>query len=235
MPLTRSPARRTASTQGPFDGGSDVFDRIVAQLQAQGYAVLDRALPESLMNRLFVDFTERDRGAFRQAGVGRRKEYQLNDFLRRDHIYWLGCEDGPVGEYLDWIEHLRMCVNRRLFLGLFDYECHYAYYPEGAFYKKHFDAFKGRSNRRLSTILYLNPQWQPGDGGELALYPGGGDLSSATEALLTLEPLFGRMVIFLSEVFPHEVLRANRGRFSLTGWYRINGTTAAYPDPPLIR
>lgn len=218
--LKRSPASSAngPSFQGPSDGGSDVFDYLVAQIQAQGYAILDAPLPEPVLNQLFLYFTALDREAFKQAGIGRQHDYQLNEFLRRDRIHWLSGSDAEVEAYYAWMERLRLCINSRLFLGLFDYECHYAYYPEGAFYKKHVDAFRGQSNRRLSTILYLNPNWQAGDGGELALYH-----EDENAPFHTVEPVYGRMVIFLSEVFPHEVLRANRGRFSLTGWYRVNG------------
>jgi SM-20-related protein len=59
---------------------------------------------------------------------------------------------------------------------LFDYECHFARYGEGAFYKKHLDAFKTPEEshlpkRLLSSVLYLNRDWGNEDGGELLLYP----------------------------------------------------------------
>ena len=73
----------------------------------------------------------------------------------------------------------------------------------GAFYKKHLDAFKGTNSRILSTVLYLNPGWLAGDGGELVLYHPVSD-----EVLEVVTPDFGKMVIFLSEEFPHEVLPA---------------------------
>lgn len=30
------------------------------------------------------------------------------------------------------------------------------------------------------------------------------------------------MVVFLSEKFPHEVLKANRKRYSIAGWFRVD-------------
>ena len=45
-------------------------------------------------------------------------------------------------------------------------------------------------------------------------------------------PLLGTVVTFLSEDFPHEVLPANRDRFSIAGWFRVNGSTAGRVDPP---
>lgn len=104
------------------------------------------------------------------------------------------------------MEQLRLRINQALYLGLFDYECHYAYYPRHGFYRKHYDALKGKANRVLSTVLDLNPALQPTDGGEMPF--------------LKVLPTWGKMVIFLSEYFPQEVLPAKKRRFSLTGWIR---------------
>ncbi len=207
---------------------SEVFERIVAALKTQGYIVLDNVFAVVELQTLLIDIKNTDCVYFHQAGVGREQEHQLNQFVRCDRIHWLGPDHAPTQFYLDWIERLRLMLNRELFLGLFDYECHYSHYPAGAFYKKHRDAFQGNSNRRLSTVLYLNPAWQAGDGGELVMYANNG------EALLeTVTPMFGRMVIFLSEEFPHEVLTTRSSRYTLTGWYRINNTTAKILDPPV--
>jgi Rps23 Pro-64 3,4-dihydroxylase Tpa1-like proline 4-hydroxylase len=35
----------------------------------------------------------------------------------------------------------------------------------------HFDSDAAVDGRRVTAILYLNPGWRPGDGGELRLYP----------------------------------------------------------------
>lgn len=226
FPFARGDASGAAGTSG---GSFSGFDYIVSAIAENGYVVLDEALPPALTEKLFVYFTSLDRDSFREAGIGRDEDYRLNQFQRRDRIYWLRSDTAELQGYFAWVEQLRQCINRRLFLGLFDYECHYACYPEGGFYKKHVDAFRGRSNRRLSTILYLNPQWRPDDGGELALYREGDE-----QAFLQVLPEFGRMVIFLSEDFPHEVLKARRSRFSLTGWYRVNGTTNDVLDPPVM-
>ncbi|MBV1883381.1 MAG: 2OG-Fe(II) oxygenase [Pseudomonadales bacterium] len=34
--------------------------------------------------------------------------------------------------------------------------------------------------------------------------------------------MLGTLVLFLSETFPHEVLKSQRQRLSLTGWFRVN-------------
>jgi SM-20-related protein len=124
------------------------------------------------------------------------------------------------------MEMLRVGINRRLFLGLFDYECHFARYAPGSFYKKHVDAFRGRSNRVLSTVFYLNPQWGSADGGELLIYSGDGQVEAS------VKPTMGTLVVFLSETVPHEVLPAARLRHSIAGWFRVNASLGANIDPP---
>jgi len=126
------------------------------------------------------------------------------------------------------MEYFREGMNLRLFLGLFDYECHYAYYDAGAFYKKHVDAFRGSNTRILSTVLYLNPDWTPDDGGELVMYTPDGQ-----SVIDTIAPRFDRLVVFLSEEFPHEVLPTKVSRYSLTGWFRKNNSMIDSIDPVL--
>ena len=213
-------------TRGPSDG--DVFTRIVAALRQDGYIILDEVLPVEQTQSLFLDIKQSDPSIFQTAGIGREDRHQRNPFVRRDRICWLDQGYPGLAEYFTWMEQLRLRVNGELFLGLFDYECHYAHYPAGAFYKKHIDAFRGLSNRRLTTILYLNPDWQAQDGGELLLY------DKATDTLISrVAPVFGKMVIFLSEDFPHEVLPARRSRYSLAGWFRINNNQGTKLDPAL--
>lgn len=216
----------TLLTKGP--SGEDLFIRIAEALRHQGYIIVNDVFSIEQLQSLFIDIKQTDSTFFHQAGVGREQEHQLNKFVRRDRIRWLDMNYQPTRFYLMWMEQLRAHLNRELFLGLFDYECHYAHYPKKAFYKKHRDAFQGSSNRRLSTILYLNPAWQPLDEGELIIYAP--DDSSILEKVV---PTFGKMVVFLSEEFPHEVLPTQCSRYSLTGWYRINNTTTANIDPPL--
>ncbi|WP_346837780.1 2OG-Fe(II) oxygenase [Microbulbifer sp. SAOS-129_SWC] len=222
----------TAATPPDQHGphGGDPFDPIAAALREHGYVVLPAPLPPSLLGALLRHFRSIDPGQFKRAGIGREDEHQLNRFVRGDEIFWLDRGNPAVQAYLSWMEELRLGLNRRLFLGLFDYECHYAYYDRGTFYKKHLDAFKGNTNRMVSTVLYLTPNWQPRDGGELLVYPPD-SMAVAAEPLLKVAPRFGQMVIFLSEEFPHEVLTVNRPRYSVTGWFRVNNSLGDAIDP----
>ncbi|HEK0779309.1 TPA: 2OG-Fe(II) oxygenase, partial [Proteus mirabilis] len=101
---------------------------------------------------------------------------------------------------------------------------HFACYEKGAFYKKHLDAFKENVTRRLTTVLYLNDEWAPQDGGELVIY----DLDD--NQLATVAPQGGRLVVFLSEQFPHEVLPTHKERISIAGWFRVNGVRDNFLD-----
>jgi SM-20-related protein len=38
---------------------------------------------------------------------------------------------------------MRLALNARLFLGLFDFEAGYAVYPPGGFFTRHVDSFRG--------------------------------------------------------------------------------------------
>lgn len=194
-----------------------LLDSIADALVTQGYCVLDDALPATLVEALLLHFDDLRDHAFKAAGVGRQQDFQLAETIRSDHIHWLSANADATGDFLQWMDSLRIGMNRRLFMGLFDYESHFAYYPVGGFYKKHLDAFKGKSNRVLSTVFYLNPAWQSQYGGELIIYAEDGE-----QLLERVVPSAGRLVIFLSEKFPHEVLPASCERKSIAGWFRIN-------------
>lgn len=204
-----------------------LFDDIARALATTGYMVLPQALPPALVDALFIHFKSLAVNDFRRAGIGKEIEHQVNAFVRSDAIAWLDGSHAATSDYLSWMEALRLGLNQRLFLGLFDFESHYAWYPHGAFYRKHLDAFKGQMNRVISSVLYLNPTWTPADGGELVIYNSDGE-----RELERIAPQYGKLVLFLSEEFPHEVLPVNKPRYSIAGWFRVNNSLAGKIDPP---
>ena len=206
---------------------NDRISAVVHDLATHGYAVSDMVLPPPVTQEVFKAAVATDPDSYAPAGIGREQEHGMNPFVRGNAIRWISGKQPAFRNYLAWMEDLRLAINQRLFLGLFEYECHLARYPVGRFYRAHLDAFKGESNRVLSTVLYLNPQWHAGDGGELVLY--GPDWKTE---LTRVAPVLGRLVLFLSEEFPHEVLPTRRLRYSLTGWFRVNQSTAVKADPP---
>lgn len=193
-----------------------IIEQITGDLSANGYSIIPNALPPLITEGLLLRVLEFDSGQFKPAGTGRQSSRQLNPFMRRDRILWLNTAHPAESIFLDWMEKLRLALNRRLYLGLFDYECHFAHYPPGAFYKRHLDAFIGEANRLVTTVVYLNPGWTVADGGELLLYTAhGGEIHPRTL------PVFGTLALFLSEEFPHAVAVAKRDRYSVAGWFRV--------------
>ena len=176
------------------------------------------ALADSLRLRAECE-TACENGGFRRAGVGRGGSLEVREDIRRDEVMWLRPGEFSVEQeiYLVWLESLRLALNRRFFLGLFEFEGHFAIYPEGAFYKPHLDRHAGTSDRVVTVILYLNPDWRPGDGGELKLWTTVGEKAGAFELI---EPRLGTLVCFLAGDFWHEVLPAKKTRMSITGWFR---------------
>jgi SM-20-related protein len=196
------------------------LDTIADALVDQGFIVLTQALDEEVIAGLYADVRAMQTAAFTAAGTGRQNLQQHDLRVRSDKISWLQANSQATRSYLDFAGQLRHGLNQRLFFGLFDYECHYARYEPGDFYAKHRDAFAGRSNRILSSVLYLNRDWPPDAGGELLLYA-----EDETTLLYRVKPEYNTLVLFLSERFPHEVLPAQRQRLSLTGWFRIREDT----------
>ncbi len=191
---------------------------IAEQLAHRGYIVLEKPLDDTLLNQLLARCKDNGQSRFQAAHIGRGADKKQIASIRGDVISWLTDTHGTDAAYLALMEKLRLGLNEKLFLGLFDCEFHYAIYRKGTGYAKHSDVLSGKKNRVLSTVLYLNEDWQTGDGGELVLYdPAGAVLS-------TVSPRFGTMVIFLSESFPHEVLVSQRIRRSIAGWFRVSSS-----------
>ncbi len=219
--LTRLPPRDPP----PFDP----LARITDDIAEQGYAICPDFLPTSSVQALQVMGAAYERAdALEAAGIGRAQDFQTNRFVRQDRIHWLSRDNPAARLFLDPMAELQQTLNRSLFMGLFDYEAHLAMYPAGAFYKKHLDAFRGRTNRRLSTVLYLNFDWRAHQGGELRCF----DPADNETVLFDLLPQAGTLLVFESERFWHEVLPAQRKRYSIAGWFRVNGSVNGRVDPP---
>lgn len=204
-----------------------LFESIANAIADKGYSIQPNALPQPLLGQLSNHVQAMPASDFKKAGIGRDSEHQLNQVVRSDEIYWITNDSDAGVAWLDWVESLKVFLNRRLFLGLFSSESHFAHYAPGDFYKKHSDAFKGQANRVLSMVVYLNPAWQAEDGGELLIYS-----AQERQASIKVTPSFGSIVVFLSEDFPHEVLPAQRDRFSIVTWFRVNNSNSEKVDPP---
>lgn len=161
--------------------------------------------------------TSSRQGDFREAAVGSGERRQIRIEVRGDEIQWMQQPASSEAQrtFLDRFEQLRLTLNRTLQLGLFEFESHFARYPAGAFYARHIDQLRADSHRKLSCVIYLNENWKPEEGGELRFYLDGG--GAKFEDVL---PEGGRLVVFQSGRFAHEVLPAKRERISIAGWFK---------------
>lgn len=201
-----------------------LVEPIADEVAARGYAVASQFLPAAEVSALASDIVSlQHSGGMRQAGIG--KDAEISNGVRGDFIHWLNETTATTAQqvYLQRLESLRLALNQTLYLGLFEFEGHFARYPSGAFYRKHLDQFQHDSQRALSCILYLNDRWHEEDGGQLRIYLG----DQGEDPYLDIHPEGGTLVTFLSSRFWHEVLPANRERLSITGWFR---TRAAQPS-----
>ncbi|MBX9714577.1 MAG: 2OG-Fe(II) oxygenase [Pseudomonadaceae bacterium] len=196
------------------------LDPLLDDLAEQGWAIATNALPADLTLELAKECRERaNQGALQPAGVGRGSAHWVQEGVRGDHIQWLEPGQCAAGDrYLGMLDDLRGQLNQALYLGLEDYEGHFALYPPGTFYQKHLDRFRDDDRRAVSAVFYLNSDWLPEQGGALRLY-------LADDRELDVLPEAGTLVLFLSADLPHEVLPATRERLSLTGWLRRRGNS----------
>lgn len=181
----------------------------------------DDFFPREFCEHLLLDLHRlNEAGILQKAAIGRGSQYQIQSEVRADFTHWLHepGENAIQEEFFTRMEVLRRCLNENFFLGVQELEAHYALYPPGGGYAKHFDQHLGTSFRKMTFILYLNAQWEKGHGGELVLYKPEED----SQILQEIEPVMGRMVLFRSEIFPHEVLTCLSPRMSLTGWFRTS-------------
>lgn len=199
----------------PTDFDSQLLPSIIDDLARQGWSRQTAVLPEALTRELAAECRSRGQnGALSPAGVGRGSALAVREAIRGDQIQWLEAgQQQACDRYLAAMDELRQALNQAFYLGLADYESHFALYPPGAFYQKHLDRFRDDDRRTLSAVFYLNENWQAEQGGALRIYP-------QDAAALDLPPEAGSLVLFMSAELPHEVLPASRERLSLTGWFR---------------
>lgn len=203
----------TFDTEFIDDQSGTKAELVVDQLADEGYAILDDFLSPTQVDGLYNELVkQREEDEFKKAGIGKDDQFQINKSIRGDYISWIDIQtQAPFQQqYMSRVKDLMEYINRSCFLGLKDFEIHFAFYPEGTFYKRHSDRFNDHSVRTISLVCYLNKAWSAKDGGQLVLYPEG-------RAEVSVLPKGGRLVCFLSGI-EHEVLLSKKTRYSVTGW-----------------
>ena len=115
--------------------------------------------------------------------------------------------------------------------------------PGGSKYPLHIDNPQGLSvgdTRKLTCILYLNPDYKEGDGGELRIFLNSkdGNEKNVLEKV-DLTPEGGRILMFFSDEIPHEVLAtapngakddSSLDRYALTVWIPTENVAALHNE-----
>lgn len=204
-----------------------LHQRLADDLAEKSWSIVPNYFETALIKALQQDLLAyRNADELNKAGIGRGDAFKIDGTVRSDKIHWLSKETLAQTRYLDIMENLRTAMNRHLFLGLFEYESHFALYEPGAFYRKHVDSLRGAANRILTTVTYLNDRWQTEDGGFLVLFH---PVTGAETA--RIKPKADALIVFLSEEIPHEVEQTHRTRASIAGWFRCNASIAGDIDP----
>ena len=192
------------------------YKDVVEQIYSQNFHIIDNFLPPENVDCLRTTALQlAQENQFHVAKIGSQNNALSNRNIRRDQIYWLDdtSENESVITYFKAMKTIATTLNQHLYLGLVDFETHFALYSPGEFYKKHVDQFNNKQDRRISCVYYLNTDWETSFGGELKLYNKEGAL------LTSISPIANRLVCFSSDM-PPEVCTTTQTRLSIAGWMK---------------
>jgi hypothetical protein len=234
------------------------------QLADTGYVVIENFLPESLANELNLDVLElRALGKFKLAKNGQDGMVQDENTPFRNINYSETCFIGRTNEpepkskartmLYDLLDNLRGELNTSTDVkeGTFSEtvplldkdmeELMYAQYPQGGYYRRHRDVEpESASNwRKYSLLLYLNRNWTQRDGGQLRIHlDSGGDELPVGELpnFIDIPPTSGTLVLFCSDLVPHEVLDTRKEHMAIVGCFLSStpSETNVAPVPPRL-
>lgn len=182
------------------------------RLAEDDYVIVDDFISDEMYREIMDFFHQKEASDdLKKAGIGAQADFQVKAEIRGDFIYWLDeNRDTELSPFLELMDDLTQSLKRFCYLSLSGREFHIAKYPTGSFYHRHLDQFQERSNRQITVLIYLNENWQKGNGGELVIYKDGQEI--------LVEPIAKRLLLFKSDIIEHEVLTTNVPRYSLTGW-----------------
>ncbi|MDD0854873.1 2OG-Fe(II) oxygenase [Halobacteriovorax sp. GB3] len=181
-----------------------------------GYLVCDTLFQDQFASSLrdyALTLFERDQ--FRSAKTGQDVFEKHRPEIRSDQIFWIDDwnKNLLLNELNQTLESLKEEFNQLYYLSLRRFEGHFSVYEDGAFYKKHLDVHRNQRHRKITGILYLNDLE---DQGELVLYK----RENKQEVEKIIYPKTGRLVLFRSEQFYHEVKASYKKRSAVTFWFR---------------
>lgn len=170
------------------------------------------------------------------AGMSRGSSNWSSGAVRGDSTCWIKpdlCKELGAPATAAFVKGMiKLLKPLKPYLGIDDYSVQLAIYPgDGEGYIRHKDSFSpagagggqtsDRGRRMITCLFYLNKSCS---GGNLRVY---GE-ESGTECWRDIEPKFGRMVLFRSDIVEHEVLPCFSERIAFTLWASTNS-----PLPPI--
>ncbi|KAF8934310.1 hypothetical protein BGZ47_010426 [Haplosporangium gracile] len=203
------------------------------ELFHQGYTILNNVLPLTTIQSVRQWATEMFKTGKMDKASGKHNEEDdpfREGNARGDYTIWVS----PGSKFLEVSPELKECVDwfsGRLhedlakvvhLHGQAEYQLAY-YPPDSSHYERHRDSFptddkEDVDQRRVTAIVYFNPDWKQGNGGELRIFDKG--MGDEEEKEIDIAPLAARCVVFLSGVMDHAVMPAFEERIALTSWYR---------------
>lgn len=185
------------------------LEQLMQKVDNNGWGMI--ALEPDLLEKLKARFAEIEiQGLLNPASITQKSTQAT---IRNDSTYWLENSHPTESLLFDELNQLMQSLKNYFRLSLSNFECHFALYPQGHFYKKHVDQTAENNKRFFSFVIYLNTEWTEKDGGRLIGY-------QAESPMFEVLPLSGRMTVFRSDI-PHEVEIAYKPRRSLAGWFRV--------------
>lgn len=183
------------------------------RLDESGWTLVDDLIPQDILIQIKHQAkTAWESGFFKPAQIGRGSEQQKVRSTRGDDIYWLENPEPPIRLLM---QDLQTQLNQTLWLGINQFEVHFARYQESTGYEAHIDQSPRHNplmgERLISFVLYLNENWQKHHAGELCIYD---------KEQILVEPIWGRILLFKSREILHAVMPSRAERWSLTGWFR---------------
>lgn len=219
-----SPSQIFDDTPLNGDFAQDLWDQGMDRLGSEGIVILDGLWKDTHLQLLRKEVLQAD-SSFREAQIGKGEQTQLNHRIRNDKILWLDKTlPSPIFQCtLKGLDQLQATLSDSLRCSFHESEFHLAKYPPGGRYAAHVDqsphARPGQTQRYLSLVVYLNPEWSVDWGGHLLIYSDSLE-NPQPNVSLKIKPQWNRTVLFLSQTVLHEVESSSHERLSLTGWLR---------------
>jgi hypothetical protein len=186
--------------------------------ESPGYIIIDNFLSPDWASSLL-----RECQRLRKDGFAQHRFKFGNEFYEKPNIYEIDLEDERSREGSAELSYLYSHAAPELVL------CLKSTFPSlnlenrqpaikmqynsgnGGCFPFHYDNPGPPSRRQLTCVVYLNPDWVEGDGGEIVLWP-------FLQQPVTISPRMNRAVLFRSDLILHRVLPSTKERYCFTIW-----------------